>query len=100
MTKTASSEASIWYARAEQAERIASMLPHDTELVLAYGRECGDSVRAALAPLRMIRDALNDSRQRSERLQPPSATLILFKFFLLLQSHCIPVCASNCITQF
>ena len=67
MTKAARSEASIWYARAEQARRIASMLPpHDAELVLAYARECDDSVRAALAgPFKMIHNALTDSRQPS-----------------------------------
>jgi hypothetical protein len=40
--------------------------PHDAELILAYARECDDSVRAALTgPLKMIADALTNSRQPS-----------------------------------
>jgi hypothetical protein len=38
--------------------------PHDAELVLAFARECDDSIRAALADtVKMIPDALTDSRQ-------------------------------------
>jgi hypothetical protein len=67
MTKAARSEASIWYARAEQARRIAGMLPpHDAKLVLAYAGKCDDSVRAALAgTLKISPDALTDNRQTS-----------------------------------